>query len=287
MNKGLQAKNLPEVLGRNKIELTEKGYTVVEVIIALSVTSLLFVSVATLLGGRQAIAQFTQGVRTYESLIQNVSSETSNGYYRTEFGCNVGAGDYSYTFGDSSDSNPGANVGCVFIGKALVPHTTEETTHVLTLIGRQFQAGSTGDLANTIEESQPVVVPATNNIDEVNEHRYGLLVNGIEDSAGNDLSALVFMLPTSGGVANPGFSGSSSGVLLFGVTGVVSNFNQFVIDRIRNFDSSEVYPLRDGATICVRSQSNDLKAEIVVGANNSQSGIVTTIDSNFTGGCHD
>src|SRR5688572_7392102 len=58
-----------------------RGFTVIEVLIVMVVTGMLFVSAAILIAGRRAQTEFNQGIRQVQSQIQQVISEVATGYY--------------------------------------------------------------------------------------------------------------------------------------------------------------------------------------------------------------
>ena len=58
------------------------GYTILEVMIVMTVTGALFATTALLLSGKQAQSEATQSVRRLESELQLVASEVGNGYYQ-------------------------------------------------------------------------------------------------------------------------------------------------------------------------------------------------------------
>ena len=67
----------------NRGEARRGGYTIVETLIFLAVSALLFVSTIILISGRQAKAQFTNSVRDLVSDITDVANDVANGYYQT------------------------------------------------------------------------------------------------------------------------------------------------------------------------------------------------------------
>src|SRR5438874_1617208 len=68
------------------------GFTIVEVMIVLAITGLLFLSAAALISGKQNQAAFDQAIQQLQSQIQQTMNEVSVGYYpnRNDFVCVAG-----------------------------------------------------------------------------------------------------------------------------------------------------------------------------------------------------
>lgn len=275
--KGSLKRHLPRY--RSRLRLTGEGYTITEVLIVLAVTSALFVAVALSMRGRQAAAEFNQAVRSYEAGIQNVISDVENGYYSNNFLCQAGVTG-SPTF-PAGTPNPGANKGCVFAGKIVEPDTDE--TKILTLVARQFAPSSTSELASSIEQSDPVVVPATKNVNQLIGHDYGLRVTRMVDlgSPTSQLQAFGYLIRTSGD-ARTGLTASSSGIELFGVGGSMSaNSTEALVEA---FPPAAFYRLNEGMLICMTG-ANGQDAAITLGVNNSPKSLVSVIGPDEGGIC--
>jgi type II secretory pathway pseudopilin PulG len=98
----------------------EKGYTVLELMIVLAVSAGMFSIVAVTFGGKQQQAQFTQGVRDFDSRIKDISNDVSLGYYpaNESVGCNAVGGIITVLPGGTADAL-GSNNDCISIGKVL------------------------------------------------------------------------------------------------------------------------------------------------------------------------
>lgn len=97
--------------------LPPQGYTIIEVLIFLTVSAGLFVSGAMLLSGQQGKTEFAQAIRETNSQIQDIINDTATGYYprSTDFKCTAGN---PPTISSGVDSL-GTNEGCIFIGRAM------------------------------------------------------------------------------------------------------------------------------------------------------------------------
>lgn len=90
-----------------------RGFTIVETMIVLAVTGVIFISVALLINGKQNAAEFQSSIHDAVAQIQQVINETASGYYPTTgYSCSSASGIPSFT-GVTNDHS------CVFVGKAL------------------------------------------------------------------------------------------------------------------------------------------------------------------------
>ncbi len=96
------------------------GYTIIETMIFLAVTLVLFGSAVRVMSGKQESVQFTQSVRESQSKLTDIINQVSTGYYLNDgsFTCNV-SGNSAPTFDTSTPSAQGTSTSCVFLGKAV------------------------------------------------------------------------------------------------------------------------------------------------------------------------
>ena len=96
-----------------------QGFTIVETLIVLAVTSMLFVSVALLINGRQNRTDFLVGVRSLQQQFQQIINETISGYYpnNSNFSCSVAGPPLSIISGSTAQ---GSNQDCIFVGNTIV-----------------------------------------------------------------------------------------------------------------------------------------------------------------------
>jgi prepilin-type N-terminal cleavage/methylation domain-containing protein len=115
MKKGGNRKN-SMVLG--SFAKQNSGFTIVEVLIVLAVTGLLFLSAVIFINGRQNRTEFTVSINSMQQQIQQVMNETASGYYPNQnFSCTAGlAGQPIINAGSQSQ---GTKIGCVFLGKVI------------------------------------------------------------------------------------------------------------------------------------------------------------------------
>ena len=62
------------------------GFTIVETMIVLAVSGALFTSAIFFIGGRQQKAEFTASVRNFETSINDIANDVSDGYFADNAG---------------------------------------------------------------------------------------------------------------------------------------------------------------------------------------------------------
>jgi len=106
--------------GSHRSGFKSAGFTIVETMIVLAVTGVLFVIIAATLGGRENQAEFVHAIQDVQAQIQQVINQESDGYYPNlgTFSC-AGSG-LSIIINSQQTNNPqGTNPGCVFLGKVI------------------------------------------------------------------------------------------------------------------------------------------------------------------------
>lgn len=134
------------------------GYTIVETMIFLAVTAVIFAGAISVVGGKQEIVQFTQATRDAQSNLANVINQVSSGYYPNKggFTCTVSGG-----AGPSFNSIPspqGSSTDCVFLGKAVKFNTGSdaEKFQVISMAARRVT--TTGKEVGNLTEAVPMPI---------------------------------------------------------------------------------------------------------------------------------
>lgn len=114
--------------GKNKQPL---GYTIIEVMIVLAISGVMFLIAVQFINGKQGRASFTQGVNDMASNIQDSIEQVTDGRYSDiPVSCAVSGSGLTFTALTSSGStaaNQGTNQDCIFIGKLF--HFELHTSH--------------------------------------------------------------------------------------------------------------------------------------------------------------
>lgn len=167
---------------------TQKGFTIIEVLIVLAVSGALFLSAILLVNGRQHVTAFNQSIRNLQTELQQVVNEVGSGYYANNgsIACDKGGPGGGVLLTSATGTEQGANMNCLFLGKAIqfaVGNTDPEVYNVYTIVGlRGSAAVPSTDLATararliarTTSESSSTIPP---NAFETKKLQYGLTVS--------------------------------------------------------------------------------------------------------------
>ena len=252
---------------------SEAGYTIIETLIVLAVTTMMFVTVALFFSGRQAKTEFQQAVRNYEASVETIISEVVNGHYISYTCTALGSGTPSVTSSPSPSS--ASNEACIFVGKTLqIIDPTNESTEVSTLVGRRTLSDTNKRDVESILEAKPVISSAaTASFD----HSFNLEVRRMARISNNTtVEAIGFTKSFSRSVTTGG--GSADLVKLYS-TGVAAMAPGGVVDLV-NFTEAT-----GGIIICLVGQ-NDQRAEITVGASGNPTSLVSTLNTQSAGQCN-
>lgn len=177
----------------------QKGYTIVEVLIFVAISGFMFVIAAAYVNGKQASAEFKQGISQANSSLRAVMNDVSNGFFPSlgDFRCTAG-GSGAPAF-SATATGQGENLGCIYLGKVIqfAPDGDTARYNVFTLAGRQYKPSTTqNEVPTNLAEAMPVVVPGLTQTYNF-EHGNRLVKAGtvIEDSLGahSDLSGIAFL----------------------------------------------------------------------------------------------
>lgn len=253
-----------------------EGFTIVETLIVLAVTGLLFVSAALAISGRQASAQFTQGVRKVESQLQATINEVSSGYYPNngDITCDGITGEPRLR---SGVADRGTNEGCMFLGKVLqlaVDDGSEpESYNVYSLVG--LRANSSGIVAS-LADARPKVIAAssadsaTPDVFDEEVMPYGLTVERMH--YGNltyDTSRSIGAVGFVSRLDDPATSSPSQQLELLAIPGTATGDSKIAgVDGINdNIDSLTVDQINpeEGVHICLKSGTTNQSALVTLG----------------------
>ena len=136
------------------------GYTIIEVMIFLTVSAVLFVSVVGAMSAQSRRKQFTESVETFNQKLTDILNDVDTGYFpsSSDFKCTIDAsGKPSFTVGTTEQ---GKNDDCIFAGKSITVNSSDKTKFdVQTLVGRRVD-GSKKDVSS-ISEANLVALTGT------------------------------------------------------------------------------------------------------------------------------
>lgn len=150
------------------------GFTVVEVMIVLAVSSLILLGAILVFSGKQTRTEFSQSVNQLQTEIQQTINDTSNGYYPTNnnFSCSQDRATGYPDIAQASNQGQGQNLGCIFLGKVMqfaVSSYTDPNINVYTIVGgqNQFSNGAvSSSSADDLSNSNAIILAAPAGINQ-------------------------------------------------------------------------------------------------------------------------
>ncbi len=98
---------------------SKKGFTIIEVMIVLAVTMVLFFMATQFISGKEQYNTFKISINNLQSEFKQILDNVANGYYPPQnFSCTPG-NNTPPTIISSSNSSQGSNWGCIFLGDAV------------------------------------------------------------------------------------------------------------------------------------------------------------------------
>lgn len=249
------------------------GYTILEVLIFLSVSTVLLVSALYLVGGQQAKTFFTQSVINLQSKIEDIINDNNNGFYTKEkaFSCNVVSGaPYVY----NAAKGKGENVGCTYLGRFIQfyhPATGADQLIIHTVVGRQFKAGTESTIVKSYAQADPISIyptppPSDSEVDgtEVIDLDNGLTVSSVKIVGEGNTNAVGF-LANLDQYKNYNTASLSTNIVSFVTTGGLTESASSTAANIKNFAG---YKIDKTVEICVNGGTTVKSAKITTGLNN-------------------
>jgi type II secretory pathway pseudopilin PulG len=248
------------------------GYTIVEIMIVLSITGFLFVSFAIAVQGKQANAKFKQASNDIKIQLQQIINETQSGHYPATSlkyeadasGCKVRSG----------ANEQGSNGGCLFIGKLVQFDRSSDPNSY-----RVYTVSGVADQA-TITSSKPRVTDDATTY-ETRSLQHGLEIVWVDSIGGSGAGAVAFV---------QGFQ--EAGSSLYGTTTtrvvkVASPLNTTNTSTISNrLASSAAIPANvnpsAGYRICFRSGTTQQSALVTIGGSAGNNTVSLSIRGNTT-----
>ena len=248
------------------------GFTIVETMIVLAVTGIIFLSAAALVNGKEAKVQFSTSIQSVQQQIQQIMNQVQSGFYalsKDTFTCNANAGGILIAGGTNSR---GTNSSCVFLGRALQfsnpPANGSQSLYAYTVAGSRTDV--TGADATTIDQAHPTILPTSLSL-QTYSLRYGLTVGWVQiDSGSKDDPAVtppdgVVLMSSLGSLSGSGdlISGAQT-VDLYAMRGVDFSTHQ---DLLSDFNTPGVTKKNPpaGIQICFNSGTTNQSGVLTIG----------------------
>ena len=254
------------------------GFTIVETLLVLAISSALFVAIVVTMGGRQHSTEFLQATQNLQSKIQQTLNEVAAGYYpnSNNFKCSDG-GASTLNFNGGASTEQGKNEDCIFLGKIIQfkvsgGSSSDDRFNIYSIAGLRTAV----DLAS----AKPTVImcqsgPARCDATERHTVPYGLSVKSMKIGGAGPSIGSVGFISSLGSFSNSGaYQSGAQKVDLVAVpnsaigddeTSGVAKINS----QLKNAElpgSLYVNPA-NGVQICLQSGGTNQTALITIGSN--------------------
>lgn len=287
--------------GRN-----HQGFTIVETLIVLAVTSAILISALSLVGRSQNRTQFSQAINDINSQISSVANNVANGYYASTVAgktCSAGTGPTATPKFANGVGSLGTNDECIYLGR-VIQFTDGENYYFHNIVGRRLAGAPAKEVATMAEARPQIIEPAgavNSDYPETSEQK--ILQGGLRigymgfqiGAAWHKTSAVAFMGSLASSAANAtdlqsGAQSVDTAPAYFSPPLGYDNSANSKIGFIQKFDS-DFASLYDnaknpdsGIVICFDSGTTSQRAIITVGGNQRSGTTALTIQS---GKCSD
>ena len=278
-----------------------QGFTIVETMIVLAVSGLLFASLALMISGQQSRARFRSSMNDISGKIQQQMNEVATGFYPDDggFSCTNSGGNVNVTFSAGGNAQ-GTNDQCILLGRALLfglPGTDPEQYKAHVLIGVRKQSGgrevtSMRDAGTRALAPGALYNPSWQDKSSTYALQYGTSVAWMRRGDGTEVAGVAFITSptqTTYGVGGTLDSGSITTDIVpirkaanGGTPGVSVTEGADLVARVLGIPASDPLALQSSATdgpvqICFVSGSGGQSGLVTIGDNNSTTSIVTEI----------
>jgi len=187
------------------------GFTIVETMIVMAVTGIMFISVVLLINGKQQRAQFQFAVKDVQTQIRQIMTETTAGYNQLGNNtCSSFGGKPKLATGTTDTL--GTNASCVFLGKTIIFSQDKESFLVAPVIGlrQPITTDFQGVFAADLNSSKPIL--STDTIASQMMLQFGLtpVAMYVGDDLTQKVGSVSFVLTPGVKDISPGNQGTTS-----------------------------------------------------------------------------
>lgn len=187
------------------------GFTIVETMIVMAVTGIMFISVVLLINGKQQRAQFQFAVKDVQTQIRQIITETTAGYNQLGNNtCSSFGGKPKLATGTTDTL--GTNASCVFLGKTIIFSQDKESFLVAPVIGlrQPITTDFQGVFAADLNSSKPIL--STDTIASQKMLQFGLtpVAMYVGDDLAQKVGSVSFVLTPGVKDISPGSQGTTS-----------------------------------------------------------------------------
>jgi len=266
-----------------------QGYTIVEAMIFLAVTSVMFVLIAGSFSGQTSKAEFTSSVRQLDSQLQDTMNDIASGYYPVfnDIRCRAVGGGPSgqqVQFDNAPTGGQGTNQACTYIGRVIkfTPVTVGSSSayRIMSVAGLRTNGGAP---VQNMTQASPRVVALGNQYDNYSdtiqyppglELKWICYTNGCNDP---EIGAFGVFSTFANVSSTGGLQSGSTGVDLYPITGSsITEDLDATAGNIHNLNTTSVKNPAGGITMCFEGGRNQ-HALIKIGGRGSNTSTFTEI----------
>lgn len=266
------------------------GYTIVEAMIFLAISAVMFFLAIQFVGGQQNRAHFINTVRNFETKLTDIGNDISTGYYQ-----GMGSGNLKCTpsatgpvFDTGSAELKGSNIDCIFIGSVLKLGEGADKSKFTqyTLAGLRLNA-SGGPVASLSEakpqlyQTSAVVSPPPYLTSDIG---YGIVIEcvrvGDESQPCTSNDAAIGFVAKLSGTSPSGGNNIQANVLRYPSI-LLSNTaadSVTAMNDASNYSSANLNPA-GGITVCLKGEATKQYALVRIGGEGNNLTVSTEIKS--------
>ncbi len=255
-----------------------RGFTIVETLMFLAVSAVIFAGALALLGGAQNRTMFNQAVGDFEQRMIDTINTVSSGYYssRENFSCDYDVAGPKIT---SANRGQGTNTDCTFLGK-VIRFEDGDSVDIMTITGLRYKAVGTKKLEpETLAEAKPKSVflpgPIDSDLVEHTKLKNGLTVKWIgADGQASPVGAIAFLtnLGKYRDSTQTALSAGGQQIDYYGIESSSLGTNLTSLAGIIDGDSSKIGYRNStgGINICADSGTTDKHVHLLIGGGGRQ-----------------
>lgn len=258
-----------------------QGYTIVEVMIFLAVSTLLLASSVAVISGSQSKTQFMTSMYEIQQKIDAISNNVENGYYSssTNVACSDPGGPTALVINTGPAVDKGTNQQCTFFGK-VIQFLDSGTVKIYSVASaRQTTVGTRKVDVKDIKQAKPQVIPGST---ETFQLRYGVKPSTMQSEISGtftDIGAVGFFtdFAESSDPSDPSLLDNKALSSNFiGLPGTSLGSDTVSISVMNTITDTLSYNYEDnlnpngGITICFNSGTSNQFADITIGGGNKK-----------------
>ncbi len=268
---------------------SQKGYTILEVMIVITVSAAMFVAAVVSFSGRNQQVQFSQSVRDLESKLNDIVNDVAVGFFDnpSDLVCRVSGPAPGQVDLSIDNSNPASLGECIFLGKVLqfAPNNTggikAGIINVYSVLGRRISASGAASLS--LSDAEPILIGNTADpVDPLKDFgkyvqryqlQWGLTITGVvyDGSPVEDYGGVGFFSSFAKTFKRVDVSNNQAVKYSFiPASSLATTEASFVNNANGKIKSSLDLAGKKAVTVCVKSPEGKIAA-IVLGGDNSTS----------------